>query len=118
MQIGRITHLQGQMMLVVIGVEGDGPRQLETVEVIPIIGEIEHVDRRRIILETTHCQGILAYTRRPILVETVVQIEEVRVVEEGVAAGVSHDALAEIIGKIRGKIAAHMQIKIAALESV
>ena len=118
MQIGRIAHLQGQMMLVVIGVEGDGSRQLEAVEVIPIIGEIEHVDRRCIILETTHSQSLLAYTRRPILVETVVQIEEVRVVEEGVTAGVSHDALAEIIGKIRGKIATHMQIKIAALEPV
>ena len=91
---------------------------METVEVVPIIRPVEHVDRRCVVLEAAHGEGFLADAQTPVFVDGIVEIQEIGVVEEGIAAWVGHHSLTEIVGQLRGKVASHVDVKVLPLESI
>jgi len=118
MHVGGSGELGAEGMLAVVGMVRGGGTQLETIKIIPVKRAVNHVNRRSIIFKSPHRQGILAHPETPILVEFVIQIQKIRVVKKMVAASICDDSLAEIVGKTLSKTTAHLEIEIAAIESV
>ena len=118
MKIGRVADLKGERVFFVVRVERDTGGELETVKIVPIVGPKEHINRRCIVLKATHSQGFLTHSQRPIFMKTVVEIKEICVVEEGVAARVGHNALPKIVRQILCEVAAHVQVEVTAHKSI
>ena len=74
MEIRRRAHLRNDGVLAVAGVVRARSRQLEAVEIVPIVGAEEHVNRSGVILETAHRQSLLAKTQAPVGVDGVVDV--------------------------------------------
>ena len=115
--VWRVGDLCEEHVVAVVAFEGCRASQLETVEIVPVVGAEEHVDGGGIVLETTHCQCVFAETEHPVLVWMVGEVEEVGVVEERDRAVLCNDALAEEVAELVVEVAADDEVKVLAVES-
>ena len=105
------------VFLLFVGV-GCGYAQLETVNLAPEMGVVIYINRRGIVFKTTYIQGFFTHTDSPLVVETVLQIQEVGVVEKAYRTGFGNDTLAQEIGNVVANIAAEGKVEILPVETV
>ena len=115
--VGRVAKAKGERVLLFLVGIGKGGTQLEAVEVAPILGIVIDINRRGVVLETAHWQGLFAETHMPARVELVLQIEEVCVVKQADAPRVGDDTLPEEEGEVMPQVTAQQQVEILAIEA-
>lgn len=116
--IRRVAHLEKEHVVGVVAPVGGCHRRLEAIEIVPIIGAEENVDRRSVVLETTNGKSILTETEHPVGGRGIVDIEEVGVVEEAYIARGGNDTLAEEIAELLTNRAADDEIEITAVKAI
>ena len=105
-------------MVGVVAPIGGSHRRLEAIEIVPIIGAEEDIDRRSVVLETTNGKSVLTETEHPVRGRGIVDVEEVGVVEEAYIARGGNDALAEEIAELLTNRAANDEVEITAVKAI
>ena len=91
---------------------------MEAVDNAPKVSVVENINRCGIVLKTTDIEGFFAHAYRPTVVETVLDVQEVGIVEKADRAGFGNDALAEEIGDVVADVTANQKVKILAVEAI
>ena len=116
--IRRVAHLEKEHVVGVVASVGGCHRRLEAIEIVPIIGAEEDVDRRSVVLETTNGKSVLTETEHPVGRGGIVDVEEVGVVEEAYITRRGNDALAEEIAELLTNRATNDEVEITAMKAI
>ena len=81
--VRRVAHLEGELvMLRLVGID-DGSGQLEAVDGAPEVSIEQDINRSGIVFKPTYAQSLLAGAECPLVVDLPLKIKEIGIVEQG-----------------------------------